>query len=81
MRIGKKKFLGQLVKVTFDDHYTAKEPDDDDMECWALGKVVSITAKKIRLRHWHANGDADGSTNHEFIVIIKSTIKKIRILK
>jgi hypothetical protein len=78
MRISK-KLIGKLVKVAFMDHAIGTK---SSILCTAIGQVVKVDKRDIVLRYWHCTDDSmDNDHNNEHIVIVKSTVLEIKVLK
>lgn len=72
--------VGDVVELIFLDHCTGSYPISGPVAIKTIGQVVEIHKGHVTISHWlYPNDMLDH--NAEVSIIIKSTIKKVRVLK
>lgn len=72
-----KKALKHPVEVVFIDHAM----NSAIIECIVFGRLVALTDEQIIVRSWECVGMEDTDTNHEHFAIVRTAIKKFRVLR
>lgn len=71
--------LGQVVHLVFDDHCMGGKPGEP-IVCEVFGRIVEKNEKYVTVASWlEYGGKVDD--NSETFTIVRSTIKKVRVLK
>lgn len=73
----RKESVGKIAYALFDDH----AENSPIIECEVWGKVIFVDDKQVVIRSWNCVGFAENDQNHEHFSIVRSAIKKFRILK
>ena len=72
--------IGQAYRIEFLDHCTGS---DEEILCEVFGRVLKQTENSVVLSWWNVlNSDKETKDNNrEKVTILKSTIKKKRVLR
>jgi len=72
-----KRSIGSIVECTFDDHAMNAAV----IECTVWGKLVHVDAKQIIIKSWECDKENHADPNNENFAIVKSCIKRFKILR